>query len=148
MSLSLSSWISAFQFFLRTQGYLPFFVYGCLVLVCVCVYGEGSGLYEWVGVWREVNWWVCMNVGCDCVGIHPPPKLFLFFFFCFSAGNFLFPTWALWTSIRHDQSGVNIGLRKDTHRETLTMSSCNIRKTQRGRCREERERRNEPRTLN
>ena len=50
--------------------------------------------------------------------------------------------------IRHDQSGVNIGLREDTHRETLTMSSYNIRKTQRGRRREERERRNEPRTLN
>ena len=56
--------------------------------------------------------------------------------------------WALWTSIRHDQSDVYIGLREDTHRETLTMSSCNIRETQRGRCREERERRNEPRTLN
>ena len=58
-----------------------------------------------------------MNVGCDCVEIHPPPKLFyFFFFFFFSAGNFLYPTYALWTSIRHDQSGVNIVLREDTQR--------------------------------
>ena len=114
----------------------------------------GRGVDGWMGctsglgVWREVNCWVYMSVGCDCVGIQPPHQLLFFLFsFCFSAGNFLFPTWALWTSIRHNQSGVNIGLREDTHRETLTMSSCNIRKTQRGRCREERERRNEPRTL-
>ena len=81
----------------------------------------------------------------------PLPNFILFFLLrLFSAGNFLFPTWALWTSIRHDQSGVNIALWEATHahRETLTMSSCNIRKTQRGRCGEERERRNEPRTLN
>ena len=49
---------------------------GCVWCVCVCVYGEGSGwmdgLCEWVGVWREVNRWVCMSVGCDCVGIQPP----------------------------------------------------------------------------
>ena len=42
---------------------------------------------------------------------------FFFFFkfpFCFSAGNFLFPTWALWRSItiKHDQSGVNMVYRK------------------------------------
>ena len=59
------------------------------------------------------------------------------FFFSFS----LFPIssiWALWMSIRHDQSGVNIGLREDTCRETLTMSLCNIRETQIGKYREER----------
>ena len=60
------------------------------------------------------------------MGIQPPPQLPpppspV----CFSAGNFLFPTWALWTGIRHGQSGVNIGFKEDTHRETLTMSSCN-----------------------
>ena len=152
MSLSLSSWISAFQFFLRTQGCLPFFVYGCLVLVCVCVYGEGSGLYEWVGVWREmIGLYECGMWQCGS-STPSPTRLFFssvfVFFFCFSAGNFLSTTWALWTSIRHNQSGVNIGLRKDTHRETLTMSSCNIRETQRGRCREERERCNQLCTLN
>ena len=50
-------------------------------------------------------------------------------------------------SIKHDQPGVKIGLQDDTHRETLTMTSSNIRETQRGRCREEWDRRNEPRTL-
>ena len=40
-----------------------------------------DGFYEWMGVWREVNSWVCMSVGCDCVEIQPPPELF-FLFFC------------------------------------------------------------------
>ena len=39
--------------------------------VCVCVWGGEwmDGFYEWMGVWREVNSWVCMSVGCDCVGV-------------------------------------------------------------------------------
>ena len=44
-----------------------------------------------------------------------PPQPF-FVSFCFSAGNFLFSTWAFWTSIRQDQSGVNIVLKEDIHR--------------------------------
>ncbi len=56
---------------------------------------------------------------------NPIPK-----FSVFSAGNFLFPTWALWTSIRHNQSGVNVGVGEDTHRETLTMSLCKSGKTE------------------
>ena len=62
--------------------------------------------------------------GVKIEGVFPTTEKL--YFSCLSAGNFLFPTRALWTSIRHDQPGVNIGLREDTHRETLTMSLCNI----------------------
>ena len=68
--------------------------------------GELMGLYE-------CGWDVTVSE------LNPLTNFFLIFivlpllFFC---RNFLFPTWTLWTNIRHDQSGVNTGLREDTQR--------------------------------
>ena len=68
--------------------------------------GELKGLYE-CG-WDVIVW-----------EFNPLTNFFLFIIFLpllFFRINFLFPTWTLWTNIRHDQSGVNTGLREDTQR--------------------------------
>ena len=70
--------------------------------------------------WWFVSWWGWGRVVC----FYPSPRDSdsVSDWRLSSAGNFLFPPWALWTSIRYDQSGVYIGLRDDTRWQCLCVT--------------------------